>query len=66
MSSNKNVDNFNRGTSLAQVCDLTKTGLVIQYNHRTDKLRANEGVKVSYHAIGVACEIGLTTGPMLC
>ncbi|KAG9946007.1 hypothetical protein KCU85_g6815, partial [Aureobasidium melanogenum] len=53
----RNVDNFNRGTSLAQVCDLTKTGLVIQYNHRTDKLRANEGVKVSYHAIGVAYKI---------
>ncbi|KAH0373673.1 hypothetical protein KCU65_g300, partial [Aureobasidium melanogenum] len=59
-----NIDSFRHGKSLAQICALTKTGPGSAYNHCTDKLRANEGIKISHHAIGVACELDLTTGPM--
>lgn len=51
----RNIDNFNRGTSLAQICDLTRRGLVIQYNqHTTGELTPNMGVEVLYDNTGIA------------
>lgn len=60
----RNIDNFNRGTSLTQICDLTRNGLVIQYNqYTTDQPTPDMGVEVQYDNAGTAVANHLVMTP---
>ncbi|KAG9756559.1 hypothetical protein KCU73_g4857, partial [Aureobasidium melanogenum] len=58
-----NIDNFCRGNSLAQICELTKTGLVIQYNQYTHVVTPDIGVQVAYDNTGVARQDTIANTP---
>ncbi|KAH0344745.1 hypothetical protein KCU81_g4610, partial [Aureobasidium melanogenum] len=48
-----NIDKFNRGNSLAQICDFTRSDLVIQYNQCTHEFTPDMGIEVRYDNTGV-------------
>ncbi|KAH0160922.1 hypothetical protein KCU67_g6540, partial [Aureobasidium melanogenum] len=58
-----NIDSFCRGTSLAQICELTRTGLVIQYNQYTHVVTPEAGVQVTYDNAGVARQDTIVNTP---
>jgi hypothetical protein len=60
---NRNIDSFCRGNSLAQICELTRTGLVIQYNQYTHVVTPEAGVQVTYDSSGVARQDTIANTP---